>query len=281
MLVNAITKPLHAPTKADLESSSSTELRTYYADSLSVNSNLSTPSVPPTIPKVFEDTIAITGERMAIMAISPYQGVLQNFLVGLVNAKRILEIGSFTGSSAIFFANALKRNGVKATANATTDKKPVVGLDISEEYAEIARKNFANAGVEDYIEIVVGDARENLAKLEGQQFDVVFLDADKLSYKQYYDTVLEKNILSENGIIIADNTAFDFVTPFINIPAPVADDAEPLNMPFGDRQLCQDLGKGIHEFNEYIRKDPRCEAVMLPIITGITLIRRINSANNN
>ncbi|KAJ2534492.1 hypothetical protein EV175_007027, partial [Coemansia sp. RSA 1933] len=94
MSANARIKSLHAPTKADLESSSSTELRTYYADSVSVNSNLLTPSVPPTIPKVLEDTIAITGERMAMMAISQHQGVLQNFLVGLVNAKRILEIGS-------------------------------------------------------------------------------------------------------------------------------------------------------------------------------------------
>ncbi|KAJ1668435.1 hypothetical protein IW140_000264 [Coemansia sp. RSA 1813] len=268
----------HVPTKAELENSSSLELRTYYSANASINTNLSTPSIPPTIPKVFEDTIAITGERTARMAVSQYQGVLQNFLVGLVNAKRILEIGTFTGSSAIFFANALKRNGVKPT---DTDKKPVIGLDISDTYAEVARSNFASAGVEDYIEIVVGDARESLAQLEGQTFDVIFLDADKLSYRQYYDTILEKNILSENGIIIADNTAFDCVTPFINIPVPVPEDAKPLDVPFGSYPESSEFGKGVHEFNEYLRKDPRCEAVMLPIATGITLIRRINNTNNN
>ncbi|KAJ2523953.1 hypothetical protein GGI11_001148 [Coemansia sp. RSA 2049] len=268
----------HVPTKTELESASSQELRTYYAASASVNPNLSTPSIPPTIPKVFEDTIALTNPFVAKMAVSQYQGVIQNFLVGLVNAKRILEIGTFTGSSTIFFASALKRNGIKPTA---ADRKPVIGLDISEKYANVARSNFADAGVEDYIEVIVGDARENLAKLEGQQFDIVFLDADKLSYRQYYDTVMEKNLLSENGIIIADNTAFDCVTPFINIPAPVADDAKPLDVPFGSYPETPEFGKGIHEFNEYIRKDSRCEAIMLPIGTGITLIRRISSTNNN
>ncbi|KAI9501862.1 O-methyltransferase [Coemansia spiralis] len=211
------------------------------------------------------------------MAVSHYQGMFQNFLVGLVNAKRVLEIGTFTGSSAIFFANALKRNGVKPSGT----NKPVIGLDISKDYAKIACANFAKAGVEDYIQVIVGDARKNLAKLEGQVFDVVFLDADKTSYKDYYDTVLEKNILAENGIIIADNTAFDCVTPFVNIPAPVADDAAPLNVSFSGHPERKEFGKAIHEFNEYIRKDPRTEAVMVPLFTGITLIRRLNNSNNN
>ncbi|KAJ1905048.1 hypothetical protein LPJ81_002141 [Coemansia sp. IMI 209127] len=267
----------HVRTKAELENASSIELRTYYSANASINPNLATPSVPPTISEVYKDTVAITGERTAEMAVSQYQGVLQNFLVGLVNAKRVLEIGTFTGSSAIFFANALKRNGVKPTTN----EKPVIGLDISEKYADVARGNFAKAGVADYIEVIVGDARENLAKLEGQTFDVIFLDADKLSYRQYYDTIFEKNILSENGIIIADNTAFDCVTPFINIPVPVPDDAKPLDVPYANNPAGPEFGRGIHEFNEYVRKDARCEAVMLPIATGITLIRRITSANNN
>ncbi|KAJ1787405.1 hypothetical protein LPJ59_005737, partial [Coemansia sp. RSA 2399] len=226
---------------------------------------------------VFEETIAITGENTAGMAISQYQGVVQNFLVGLVRAKRVLEIGTFTGSSAIFFANALKRNGVKPS----THKKPVIGLDISEEYANVARSNFVKAGVADYIEVIVGDARENLAKLEGQTFDVIFLDADKMSNRQYYDTVLEKNILSEHGIIIADNTAFDYVTPFINIPVPVPDGAKPLDVPYADYPKGPVFGLGVHTFNEYVRNDARCEAVMLPIATGITVIRRITSNNNN
>ncbi|KAJ2391741.1 hypothetical protein GGI23_005355, partial [Coemansia sp. RSA 2559] len=78
----------HVPTKAELENASSLELRSYYSASASINPNLATPSIPPTIPEVFEETIAITGENTAGMAISQYQGVVQNFLVGLVNAKR-------------------------------------------------------------------------------------------------------------------------------------------------------------------------------------------------
>ncbi|KAJ2797438.1 hypothetical protein H4R20_005181, partial [Coemansia guatemalensis] len=159
------------PTSEQLDNVSPQDLRAFYAAKASVNPNLSTPSLPPTIPKVFADTVASEGENTAVMAVSEYQGILQNFFVGFIGAKRILEIGTFTGSSAIFFANALKRNGVAGGPDANGNK-PIICLDISEKYANIARKNFVDAGVEDYIEVIVGDARKNLAGLEGQTFDM-------------------------------------------------------------------------------------------------------------
>ncbi|KAJ2081955.1 hypothetical protein H4R24_001934 [Coemansia sp. RSA 988] len=262
------------PTREQLDNVSPQDLRAFYAAKASINPNLSTPSLPPTIPKVFADTVVQEGKNTALMAVSEYQGMLQNFFVGFIGAKRILEIGTFTGSSAIFFANALKRNGVAGGSDANGNK-PIICLDISEKYANIARKNFVDAGVEDYIEVIVGDAQKSLANLEGQTFDMVFLDADKPAYKYYYDTVIEKNIISKNGLIIADNTAFDSVTPYLGIPAPVADDAKPLDVSFELFPNPPGLAKAIHEFNEYVRNDPRTEAVLVPLFTGITFIRLI------
>lgn len=261
--------------RKDLEKANASELRGYYANQASINPSLDPPPVPPTVAQVYTETAAKQGKFLAGMAISEYQGVLQNFFVGLVNAKRILEIGTFTGTSAIFFANALKRNGVKGGPD-SQGSKPIICLDISEEYANIARQNFVKAGVEDYIDVVVGDARESVNNLDGQTFDVVFMDADKSSYINYYNTILEKKMISKNGLFIIDNTAFDCVTPYLGTPTPVADDAKLLDVPYGSQEGWGTVGKDLHEFNEYIRKDPRTEAVMLPIITGISFVRIVD-----
>ncbi|KAJ2849918.1 hypothetical protein IWW36_002303 [Coemansia brasiliensis] len=258
-----------------LEQATAEELRLFYAAKASINPNLN--SLPPVIPQVYADTVAAHGENIAVMAVSEYQGMLQNFFVGLLGAKRILEIGTFTGSSAIFFANALKRNGVAGPD--ASGNRPIVSLDISEKYAAIARKNFAIANVEEYIEVMVDNAHNSLAKLVDQKFDIIFIDADKPSYQKYYDTIVDNHMLSKGGLIIADNTAFDCVTPYIGTTAPVADDAVPLKASFtrfpGQMGLgfSEEIAKSLHNFNEYVRNDPRSEVIMLPLFTGISLIR--------
>ncbi|KAJ2786581.1 hypothetical protein GGI15_001419 [Coemansia interrupta] len=194
------------PSAEDLAKATEHELFTYYAAKTSVNPNLEIPSVPPVMDQVLKDTVDKYGDYVAAMAVTDYQGILQNFFVGLVGAKRILEIGSFTGSSAIYFSNALKRNGVKPGPDADGNK-PITGLDISEEFTSHARANLDKAGVSDYVNIIVGDARESLTNLIGQTYDIVFIDADKTSYKFYYDTVIKNNMLAKNGLMIVDNTA--------------------------------------------------------------------------
>ncbi|ORX70456.1 putative O-methyltransferase [Linderina pennispora] len=194
---------------------------------------------------------------MAYMSVEDYQGILQGFLVGLVGAKRILEIGTFTGTSAIFFAHALKRNGVKGGAD-ETGHKPIITLDISEEFAETSRQNFIEAGVEDYIEVLVGDANEIIKSLTDITFDIAFVDADKISYRNYYETIVNNDMLNKNGLFIFDNTAF------------------PLDVPTDERLISTKTAIMLHEFNEYIRKDPRVEVVMLPLYTGITLVRLLH-----
>ncbi|KAJ2303189.1 hypothetical protein IWW55_003046 [Coemansia sp. RSA 2706] len=264
-----------------LKDASPEHLRLYYAAQVSVNPNLSTPSIPASIPKLYTDTQATEGKHMALMAVSEYQGMLQNFFVGLLNAKRIVEVGTFTGASAIFFANALKRNGVAGGPDANGNK-PIISLDISEKFADIARKNFVAAGVDDYIDVIVGDARENLASLAGQTFDIAFIDADKPSYEAYYNTVVENKMLAKGGLIIADNTAFDCVTPFIGTQGPIGDDVAPLKVSFPTEMaiglgLSEAIGRALHNFNEYVRKDPRSEVLMLPLFTGISLIRLLDA----
>ncbi|KAJ1954749.1 hypothetical protein EC988_002266 [Linderina pennispora] len=262
-------------TRSELESLSPEELRNHYALKVSNNDTLSGGSIPPSVDAVHRRTIEKYGRMMAYMSVEDYQGILQGFLVGLVGAKRILEIGTFTGTSAIFFAHALKRNGVKGGAD-ETGHKPIITLDISEEFAETSRQNFIEAGVEDYIEVLVGDANEIIKSLTDITFDIAFVDADKISYRNYYETIVNNDMLNKNGLFIFDNTAFVKVIRYINEPAPVAADSKPLNVPFNEPMISDADAIALHEFNEYIRKDPRVEAVMLPLYTGITLMRFVN-----
>ncbi|KAJ1954750.1 hypothetical protein EC988_002267 [Linderina pennispora] len=264
-----------SPTHDELNTYSIEKLRAYYALKASTNDTLPVEPIPPNIDAVRRRAVDNLGENVAVMAIEDYQGILQGFLVGLVGAKRILEIGTFIGTSAIFYANALKRNGVKGGVD-ETGHKPIISLDISEEFAEIARKNFMEAGVEDYIEVIVGDADDILKSLSGSTFDLIFVDADKPSYRKYYDTLLDNNMLNKSGLYIFDNTAFDRVIRFVEAPVPVPRDAKPLDVPTDERLISTKTAVTLHEFNEYIRKDPRVEVVMLPLYTGITLVRLLH-----
>ncbi|KAJ2072088.1 hypothetical protein IW146_008333 [Coemansia sp. RSA 922] len=264
------------PTSQYYRTASDLQLRNFYAAKASINTNFATPSIPSTIPKVYDDSVARFGKDTAELAISHFQGVIQSFFVGLVGAKRVLEIGTFTGTSAIYFANALKRNGVKGGPDDNCDK-PVICLDICEEFAQIARDNFKEAEVEDYIEIIVGDAHESLANLEGQQFDVIFIDADKISYMAYFEAAIEKKLLAKGGLFIIDNTALRPAIQLIDCQTPLPKDKIPEEGMDDDFDSYRDFGRPIHEFNEHIRQDPRCEAIMLPIFTGVTLLRLLDN----
>ncbi|KAJ1939939.1 hypothetical protein FBU59_003959 [Linderina macrospora] len=264
-----------APTRDELKSYSLDRLRAYYALRVSNNDTLLADYIPPTVDGVRRRTLGIYGEEIAAMSIEDYQGILQGFLVGLVGARRILEIGTLTGTSAIYFANALKRSGIKGGVD-ETGHKPIISLDISEEFAEIARQNFVEAGVDDYIEVIVGDANKTLASLSDLTFDLCFVDADKISYPNYYETIVANNMLNKKGLFIFDNTAFVKVIKYTDTPVPVTADSKPLDLPGGERLISEDYAIALHEFNEYIRKDTRVEVVMLPLYTGISLVRFVN-----
>ena len=167
------------------------------------------------------------------MMVGTVEGAFLSFLVTMTNAKRVLEVGTFTGWSSIAMARALPPGG------------SIVTCDVNEETTAVARRYAEEAGVADRVEYRIGPALDSLAEVDGP-FDLVFIDADKDGYVDYYEAVLPK--LAEGGLIMADNTLFGL----------------------GDGETAA----AIERFNEHVRDDDRVEQVLLTIREGVTLIRR-------
>jgi caffeoyl-CoA O-methyltransferase len=173
------------------------------------------------------------------MMVGRLEGQFLAFLVRSTGARRVLELGTFTGYSSISMARALPDGG------------SIVSCDVNDETTAIARRYAEEAGVVDRIEYRVGPAIETLADLGGP-FDLIFIDADKIGYVDYYEAVLPK--LADGGLILADNTLAS---------GRVVDDAEDGGMT-----------AAIQRFNEHVRSDDRVETVMLTVRDGVTMIRR-------
>jgi predicted O-methyltransferase YrrM len=187
----------------------------------------STPA-PDVLERLGEETRAT--QHSADMSVGAHEGAFLRFLVALKRPQRVLEIGVFTGWSSIEMARGLPAGGT------------IVALDANEQTTAIARRYAAEAGVADRIDYRVGDAFDTLETLEGP-FDLVFLDAWKNDYVDYYEAVLPK--LAEGGVILADNTLSGL-----------------------------EGNQGIARFNEHVIADDRVECVLVPIRDGVTLIRR-------
>jgi predicted O-methyltransferase YrrM len=173
------------------------------------------------------------------MLAGPLQGRFLEFLVYALGAKRVLEIGTYSGYSALAMAAGLPPDGRVDTC------------EINEENAEVARRYIARSAYADRITVHLGPANETISRLEGD-FDFVFIDADKGGYVDYYEAVLPR--LSERGLIAADNTLAS---------GRVLDATE-------DDSRTQSIVR----FNEHVGADERVIAVLLPVRDGVTLIRR-------
>jgi caffeoyl-CoA O-methyltransferase len=195
----------------------------------------STPD-PELFRRLEEETRADTASPQ--MMVGPLEGQFLGWLVRLSGARRILEIGSFTGYSSISMALALPDGG------------RITSLDVNEETTAVARRYAKEAGVADRIDYRVGPAAEELERLDGP-WDIVFIDADKPSYVGYYEAVLPK--LADAGFIVADNVLWS---------GRVLDGA-------GD-----DSTRAIKAFNDHVAADDRVECLMLTVRDGMTLIRR-------
>ena len=168
------------------------------------------------------------------------QGELLKLLVELSGARTILEIGAFTGYSTICLASGLPEGGHIDT------------LEINDELEDLMREGWEKAGVSDRISLYIGDAKATLAGLEGP-YDLVFIDANKREYCDYYDLVMP--LLKPGGLIIADDVLWDGKV----YTEPLATDAQT---------------EGLLAFNSRIADDPRVEVVILPFRDGISLIRK-------
>ena len=174
------------------------------------------------------------------MASGHLQGRLLKMLVEMIRPQRILEIGTFSGYSAISMAEGLQNGGRLYT------------FEINDEMEDFTRPWIEGSEVADKIELIIGDALVEAPKL-GIEFDMAFIDSDKRIYRECYEMVL--SILRPGGFILADNTLWD---------GHVVDHAYD-----HDHQT-----RGIEDFNDNIARDPRIEQVILPLRDGLTLIRK-------
>ncbi|MFM2063946.1 MAG: hypothetical protein RLZZ507_3617 [Cyanobacteriota bacterium] len=181
---------------------------------------------------------------MAIMQISPEQGQFMALLVKLLGAKKTLDIGVFTGYSSLVTALSLPADG------------KIIACDVSEEYTNIARRYWQQAGVADKINLHIAPALETLDRLladgEGSTFDFAFIDADKGNYENYYERSLQ--LIRRGGLIAVDNVLWS---------GKVA-----------DPEIQDNQTKKIRAFNQKLHQDSRITLSLVPIADGLTLARK-------
>lgn len=172
------------------------------------------------------------------------QGRFLTMLTELCGARQVLEIGCFTGYSALCFAYGVGEAGHVDT------------LEINDELEELTRSGWRRSGIEDRITLHIGDALDTLKTLseQGRRYDLAYIDANKREYLEYYEAVLP--LLRQGGLILADDTMLGGKVCQDQVPA--------------DKQT-----RGLVRFNEAVASDSRVECVMLPIRDGLTLIRKL------
>lgn len=183
---------------------------------------------------------AETTRRMEFpqMVVGPLQGAFLKMMTQIVGAKRILEIGMFTGYSALCFAEALPKNGI------------ILTCEVDDESAALARAYFARSLHGRKIEIRMGPALDTMRSITGP-FDLIFIDADKTNYVNYYRRALD--LISPNGVILVDNVLWDGQVL--------------LQSPPDERTAA------IQELNRVVAADSRVTAVLLTIRDGVLMIR--------
>ena len=169
------------------------------------------------------------------------QGNFLKMISQMIRPLNILEIGTFTGYSALALASGLKENG------------KLTSLEFNEEHESMAHKFFSKAGLEDKIEMLIGKAAEIIPTLN-KQWDLVFIDADKINYSLYYDLVFDA--VPSGGWIIADNVLWSG------------------KVLLDDKELDDDT-LAIKAFNKKVNEDPRVENMILPFRDGLLLIRKL------
>ena len=193
------------------------------------------------------DWLAAIARETHVRTINPrmlsghFAGRILKMLVRMARPQRVLEIGTFTGYSALCLAEGLPDGGHVDT------------IEIDDELEDFIRENFRQSPYNERVTLHIGDALTLIPQLEGT-FDFVFIDADKRAYRDYYELVLPK--VPSGGFIVADNTLWDGK---VLLPNP----------PTGDHQTIE-----IKKFNDFVAQDERVEKVILPLRDGLTLMMK-------
>lgn len=188
-------------------------------------------------------TIAEETNRAQLFApcmVGAIEGQLLKMLTQIKKARRVLDIGTFTGYSALAFADGMDSDG------------EVVSLEADARTAAVARKCFTQAKNGEKVKLIETDARKHVTKMveDGEKFDIVFLDVDKTNYRHYYEAGL--SMLNEDGILMADNALCCLV--------------------YGKDDPAR---QSLHEFAQFVRSDKRVEQVMLTVREGILVVRKV------
>ncbi len=188
---------------------------------------------------LIEETQKLGG--ISMMQIAPEQGAFMTLLARTIGARYALEVGTFTGYSALCIARALP------------DAGRLICCDVSEEWTAIARRYWEKAGVSEKIDLRIAPALDTLRALPQQpQLDFAFIDADKPGYIAYYEEILKR--LRPDGLILVDNVLW-----LGRVVDASANDEQTL---------------AIRGFNDHVARDSRVECVMLPVSDGLTLLRK-------
>ncbi|MCZ6569483.1 MAG: O-methyltransferase [Deltaproteobacteria bacterium] len=188
---------------------------------------------------LIEETQKLGG--ISIMQIAPEQGAFMTLLARAIGTRYALEVGTFTGYSALCIARALP------------DAGRLICCDVSEEWTTIARRYWEKAGVSEKIDLRIAPALDTLRALPEQpQLDFAFIDADKPGYIAYYEEILKR--LRPGGLILVDNVLW-----LGRVVDASANDEQTL---------------AIRDFNNHVARDSRVECVMLPVSDGLTLLRK-------
>jgi caffeoyl-CoA O-methyltransferase len=194
----------------------------------------------PVLAELAVETAAKLG-RVAGMQIAPEQGTLMTLLARAIGARHAIEVGTFTGYSAICVARALPADG------------NLLCCDVSEEWTAIARRYWRKAGVDDRITLKIAPALKTLRALPGDpRFDFAFIDADKSNYRNYYEEILSRT--RPGGLILIDNVLWS--GEVLN-PANQTDDT-----------------RAIRDLNDFLARDERVEVVMIAVSDGLTICRK-------
>ena len=173
------------------------------------------------------------------MQVDPTQCHFLHLIIKISNIKNVLEIGTFTGLSALTISLALPEDG------------KLIALDKNDETNKIALSFFKKASQEHKIETIIKPALETLEELKNKKFDMIFIDADKMNYKQYYEKSL--GLINQGGLIIIDNVLW--------------------HGEVADEKINDKFTLNIREFNEFVLNDKRVEQVIIPLGDGMTVCR--------
>ena len=173
------------------------------------------------------------------MQVATSQCHFLHFIIKTSNIRNVLEIGTFTGLSALSIALALPENG------------KLIALDKNEETNKIAVSFFKKANLDNKIQTIVKPALDSLEELKNNKFDMVFIDADKMNYKEYYERSLK--LVNKGGLVVVDNVLW--------------------HGEVADENNLDKFTVNIRDFNDYVAKDNRVEQIIVPLGDGMTVCR--------